>query len=305
MSKQLQKLNYAPEEVEISVIGSSTPTTGSLTITQIKTLLASDQNYIKYTINTTTSEYLYFTNFTNNTAFYGADLYNATTSVYYRHLIKISYSSDLSSATWNYYNIPIITGSSSDLQEKLVSGTNIKTINGNSVLGSGNLAISEFPERSETDATLVQIAGLNSNGLPDVGKVAAGNISSTGATQGQVLTANGSGGCAWANAGGGGGALGYTVTITAVDPSAEAYGIKTDNTIVSLNSAGTYIEIVRIISADGQGSFYQDDTIPCKYLAYFYADNPVLFNSNIGYAVTGEHILLSNITGYIGFGGNN
>lgn len=132
MSKQLQKLNYAPEEVEISVIGSSTPTTGSLTITQIKTLLASDQNYIKYTISASASEYLYFTNFTNNTAFYGADLYNATTSVYYRHLIKISYSSDLSSATWNYYNIPIITGSSSDLMSNPMTTANDLIVGGSS-----------------------------------------------------------------------------------------------------------------------------------------------------------------------------
>ena len=36
-------------------------------------------------------------------------------------------------------------------QEKLVSGTNIKTVNGNSLLGSGDLAVSGLPSVTASD----------------------------------------------------------------------------------------------------------------------------------------------------------
>ena len=36
-------------------------------------------------------------------------------------------------------------------QEKLVSGTNIKTVNGTSILGSGNLAVSGLPAVTSSD----------------------------------------------------------------------------------------------------------------------------------------------------------
>ena len=53
-------------------------------------------------------------------------------------------------------------------QDKLVSGTNIKTINSTSLLGSGNIAISTFtpvttPTRLATDATLEQVIAAYNN----------------------------------------------------------------------------------------------------------------------------------------------
>jgi hypothetical protein len=53
-------------------------------------------------------------------------------------------------------------------QDKLVSGTNIKTINSTSLLGSGNIAISTFtpvitPTHLATDATLEQVIAAYNN----------------------------------------------------------------------------------------------------------------------------------------------
>lgn len=144
MSKQLKKLNYAPLEVEISVIGSSTPTSGSLTISQIKVLLENVNNTIRYRTSANYSEVLHlaqadYENLTAPKATYTADYYDSSTNVYYKHIIVVSYNTLFNSATWVFVSAPMVSGSSSDLQEKLVSGTNIKTINGNSVLGSGDL----------------------------------------------------------------------------------------------------------------------------------------------------------------------
>jgi hypothetical protein len=50
----------------------------------------------------------------------------------------------LSASDWNIFN---------NKQEQLVSGTNIKTINGNSILGSGNLVIGGAPSWLESNAT--------------------------------------------------------------------------------------------------------------------------------------------------------
>jgi hypothetical protein len=58
-----------------------------------------------------------------------------------------------------------ITNLTTDLagkQATLVSGTNIKTINGSSILGSGNLSISAPPEPSTT--TILTLAGNQSTG---------------------------------------------------------------------------------------------------------------------------------------------
>ncbi len=249
MSKQLKKLSYEPETITINVVGAITTDSGTLTISQIKVLLENAKNTITYQTSANYSEVLHlaqadYENSTAPKATYTADYYDSSTNVYYKHIIVVSYNTLFNSATWVFVSAPMVSGSSSDLQEKLVSGTNIKTINGNNVLGSGNLAISEFPERSEVDAALTQIAGLNSQGNPDVGKVAAGNISSTGATNGQVLTADGSGGCAWANAGGGG--YKYTYDLVIITPFYVPFGGGPDSTklhyIFKSNASASAIE---------------------------------------------------------------
>ena len=204
MSKQLKKLSYEPETITLDVSSAITTDSGTLTISQIKVLLENAKNTITYQTSANYSEVLHlaqadYENVAAPKATYTADYYDSSTNVYYKHIIVVSYNTLFNSATWVFVSAPMVSGSSSDLQEKLVSGTNIKTINGNNVLGSGNLAINEFPERSETDATLAQIAGLNSNGHPDVGKVAAANMDSGSATAGQVPVADGSGGVAWGN----------------------------------------------------------------------------------------------------------
>ena len=204
MSKQLQKLSYEPETITINVVGETTTDSGTLTISQIKVLLENAKNTITYQTSANYSEVLHlaqadYENSTAPKATYTADYYDSSTNVYYKHIIVVSYNTLFNSATWVFVSAPMVSGSSSDLQEKLVSGTNIKTVNSNSLLGSGNLAINEFPEPSQEDETLVQIAGVDSGGSPAVGKVAAANISSAGATQGQVPVADGSGGVAWGN----------------------------------------------------------------------------------------------------------
>ena len=204
MSKQLKKLSYEPETITLDVSSAITTDSGSLTISQIKVLLENAKNTITYQTSANYSEVLHlaqadYENVAAPKATYTADYYDSSTNVYYKHIIVVSYNTLFNSATWVFVSAPMVSGSSSDLQEKLVSGTNIKTLNNNSLLGSGNLAISEFPERSEEDATLAQIAGVNSNGLPDVGKVKASNMDSGSATAGQVPVADGSGGVAWGN----------------------------------------------------------------------------------------------------------
>jgi hypothetical protein len=56
----------------------------------------------------------------------------------------------------------LYSGLAASKQDALVSGTNIKTINGSSILGSGNLTISAPPEPSTT--TILTLAGNQSTG---------------------------------------------------------------------------------------------------------------------------------------------
>ena len=232
MSKQLKKLSYEPETITINVVGAVTTDSGTLTISQIKVLLENAKNTITYQTSVNYSEVLHlaqadYENVAAPKATYTADYYDSSTNVYYKHIIVVSYNTLFNSATWVFVSAPMVSGSSSDLQEKLVSGTNIKTLNNNSLLGSGNLAISEFPEPSQEDATLAQIAGVNSSGLPDVGKVAANNINSGSATAGQVPVADGSGGVAWGN-------KQNTLTASSVNDGtiAKAIGFDSSNNLV-------------------------------------------------------------------------
>ena len=64
-----------------------------------------------------------------------------------------------------------------DKQDELVSGTNIKTVNGNSLLGSGNLVIS---------------GGTENNGML-ITVTSVGNVHTADKTQGEILTALNSG----------------------------------------------------------------------------------------------------------------
>lgn len=144
MSKQLKKLSYETETITINVVGETTTDSGTLTISQIKVLLENAKNTITYQTSANYSEVLHlaqadYENSTAPKATYTADYYDSSTNVYYKHIIVVSYNTLFNSATWTFVSAPMVSGSSSDLQEKLVSGTNIKTINGNSVLGSGDL----------------------------------------------------------------------------------------------------------------------------------------------------------------------
>lgn len=144
MSKQLKKLSYEPETITINVVGAVTTDSGTLTISQIKVLLENVKNTITYQTSANYSEVLHlaqadYENVAAPKATYTADYYDSSTNVYYKHIIVVSYNTLFNSATWVFVSAPMVSGSSSDLQEKLVSGINIKTINGNSVLGSGDL----------------------------------------------------------------------------------------------------------------------------------------------------------------------
>lgn len=69
------------------------------------------------------------------------------------HITSVSY---LKSLNWSYNSTTVFRVS--DKQDTLVSGTNIKTINGNSILGEGNLAINTyqpFPNTWTTDSTII------------------------------------------------------------------------------------------------------------------------------------------------------
>lgn len=81
-----------------------------------------------------------------------------------------------------------ITQAGSSLQPVLVSGTNIKTVNSTSLLGSGNVAV---------QATLVSgtnIKTINSTSLLGSGDIAvSGNPSATGIQSGNATTVNSAG----------------------------------------------------------------------------------------------------------------
>ena len=166
MSKQLQKLSYEPETITLDVSSAITTDSGSLTISQIKVLLENAKNTITYQTSANYSEVLHlaqadYENVAAPKATYTADYYDSSTNVYYKHIIVVSYNTLFNSATWVFVSAPMVSGSSSDLQEKLVSGTNIKTINGNSVLGSGdldtnyNLTTTYSPSGSYSEGNLV------------------------------------------------------------------------------------------------------------------------------------------------------
>lgn len=104
-----------------------------------------------------------------------------------------------------------------------------------------------FPEASQEDATLAQIAGLNSQGHPDVGKVAAANVNSGSATSGQVLMADGNGGASWGSAGGGGGmsnpmSAAGDIIVGGANGTPTRLAMGTAGQVLKVNAAGTGLE---------------------------------------------------------------
>ena len=75
-----------------------------------------------------------------------------------------------------------------DLQEKLVSGTNIKTINGNDILGSGNIDIDGLPNQEGQSGKFLTTDGTNASWTT----VSSGeSLPSQEGHQGEVLYTNG------------------------------------------------------------------------------------------------------------------
>ena len=102
----------------------STETQGNLTQEQVNTLLAHPSNYIQF--------------FNEN--FYPQDVETSQGYIVYSHVGKVGNETKIKNI-----NLTLATGgwvlTEKTFQDKLVSGTNIKTINNQSILGSGNIAI--------------------------------------------------------------------------------------------------------------------------------------------------------------------
>lgn len=102
----------------------STATQGNLTQEQVNTLLAHPSNYIQF--------------FNEN--FYPQDVETSQGYIVYSHVGQIGGETKIKNI-----NLTIATGgwvlTEKTFQEKLESGTNIKTINNQSILGSGNITI--------------------------------------------------------------------------------------------------------------------------------------------------------------------
>ena len=102
----------------------STATQGTLTQEQVQTLLDHPGNYIQF----------------NNENFYPQDVETDEGYIVYSHVGMFEGNTKIKTIT-----LTIATGgwvlTETNLQEKLTSGTNIKTINNQSILGSGNITI--------------------------------------------------------------------------------------------------------------------------------------------------------------------
>lgn len=79
-----------------------------------------------------------------------------------------------------------ITAKLSKKQDTLVSGTNIKTINGRSILGSGNIAVTDSLPSSGSMATLSLTDRLNLENAPYGIKFSSANYAVTNMEAGQV-----------------------------------------------------------------------------------------------------------------------
>ncbi len=129
-----------------------------------------------------------------------------------------------------------------DYQLPLVSGTNIKTINGTSVLGAGNITA----VTTETDPTVKAINGLVKSNGTTISAAAAGTDYAQATTGSSILKGNGSGGFANAVAGTDYLTNNQTITLSG-DLSgagsttiATAIGVTAGNNIVTaINNAGT------------------------------------------------------------------
>ncbi len=129
-----------------------------------------------------------------------------------------------------------------DYQLPLVSGTNIKTINGTSVLGAGNITA----VTTETDPTVKAINGLVKSNGTTISAAAAGTDYAPATTGSSILKGNGSGGFANAVAGTDYLTNNQTITLSG-DLSgagsttiATAIGVNAGNNIVTaINNAGT------------------------------------------------------------------
>ncbi len=129
-----------------------------------------------------------------------------------------------------------------DYQLPLVSGTNIKTINGTSVLGAGNITA----VTTETDPTVKAINGLVKSNGTTISAAAAGTDYAPATTGSSILKGSGSGGFANAVAGTDYLTNNQTITLSG-DLSgagsttiATAIGVTAGNNIVTaINNAGT------------------------------------------------------------------
>ena len=122
----------------------------SLVVTDITNILSTDLD--KLTIGDSVIQYTMMTN-TLYTVSYKTATEIKLVNVTSEYITSVSY---LKLSSWSYNSTTVFRVS--DKQDTLVSGTNIKTINGNSILGEGNLSINTyqpFPNMWTTDSTTV------------------------------------------------------------------------------------------------------------------------------------------------------
>lgn len=123
--------------------------------------------------------------------------------------------------------------SGAGLQEQLVSGTNIKTINNTSLLGSGNISVGAGISDVEVNGTSVVTGGVAEVNLKTINNEAiegTGNISITGATQ-----------TVW-----------YGTCSTAVGTSAKEVTTTTGNFVLA---TGNMVNVLFTYSSTGNSSF--------------------------------------------------
>ncbi len=84
-----------------------------------------------------------------------------------------------------------ITSLTNNKQEKLTSGTNIKSVNGNSLLGSGDIVINASVDATTTNKGVLQLAGdlAGTAASPKVAKIDGVTVSSSSISSGKVLKA--------------------------------------------------------------------------------------------------------------------
>lgn len=190
-------------------------------------------------------------------------------------------------------------------QATLVSGTNIKTVNGTSILGSGNISTVELPTVTASDngKVLMVVGGVwQVASLPLASDSAFGVVKVDGttitATDGVISTAGGSGA--------------YEVTITLTNPISPSYFHKCD--VYQQDSAGPFPEaqekLGTITSPTGSATYM----VSMPYLGIYYSGASVArgtatctggvsLDSTYGsdtefYAVTGDGTIVSDGVNY-------